>query len=129
MARPRPLIPATRRRRRPAWQTVRVGRVGPRAGRPGGRTGRGGRGAVVLLGLVLLLALGSSRAGAAGLGERVLDFTSDAEVEADGSLLVHETIAYQFSEPRHGIIRSIVTRQRYDSSRKRVFPLEVLSVQ
>ena len=72
--------------------------------------------------------LGSSRAGAAGLGERVLDFTSDAEVEADGSLLVHETIEYQFPEPRHGIIRSIVTRQRYDSSHERVFPLEVVSV-
>ncbi|HEX6787540.1 MAG TPA: DUF2207 domain-containing protein, partial [Acidimicrobiales bacterium] len=84
---------------------------------------------MVLLGLVLLLALGSSRAGAAGLGERVLDFGSDAEVEADGSLLVHETISYQFAEPRHGIIRSIVTRQRYDSSHERTFPLEVLSVQ
>ena len=95
---------------------------------PGGRGGWGGRGAAVLLGLVLLLVLGSSRAGAAGLGERVLDFTSDAEVEADGSLLVHETIAYQFPEPRHGIIRSIVTRQRYDSSHERVFPLEVVSV-
>ena len=71
----------------------------------------------------------AARAGAAGLGERVLDFTSDAEVQADGSLLVHETIVYQFPEPRHGIIRSIVTRQRYDSSHERVFPLEVVSVQ
>ena len=96
---------------------------------PGGRGGWVGRGAALLLGLLLLLVLGTSHAGAAGLGERVLDFTSNAEVEEDGSLLVHETIAYQFPEPRHGIIRSIVTRQRYDSSHERVFPLEVVSVQ
>src|SRR6476661_3765020 len=75
---------------RPTWQNAPVGRVGPPVVGPGGRGGWAGRRAAVLLGLVLLLVLGSSRAGAAGLGERVLDFTSDAEVEADGSLLVHE---------------------------------------
>src|SRR4249919_3048321 len=91
-----PRIGWTRRTRRRTWQTVPVGRVGPPVVGPGGRGGWVGRGAAVLLGLVLLFALGSSRAGAAGLGERVLDFTSDAKVEEDGSLLVHETIAYQF---------------------------------
>jgi uncharacterized membrane protein YgcG len=81
-----------------------------------------------VLAAIALLLLGGGRAGAEGLGERMLDFTSDAQIEPDGSVLVHETIVYQFPEPRHGIIRSIVTRQRYDSSHERVFPLEVLSV-
>jgi uncharacterized membrane protein YgcG len=71
---------------------------------------------------------GWGAAGAEGLGERVLSFTSDAEVQTDGSLTVTETIDYQFSEPRHGIIRSLVTRQRYDDAHERVFPLEVLDV-
>jgi uncharacterized membrane protein YgcG len=108
---------------------VLVGRVGPH-GEELGRRARC-RAPVALVGLVALVALvvvPGSTAGAEGLGERVLSFTSDAEVEADGSLLVHETIVYQFPEPRHGIIRSLVTRQRFDSSHERVYPLDVVSV-
>ena len=75
-----------------------------------------------------LLLLGRAPASAAGLGERTLSFRSDAEVSSDGSLLVKETISYQFPEPRHGIVRKLVTRQRYDDGHERVYPLDVLQV-
>ena len=79
----------------------------------------------VAAGLALVVPAPSA---AEGVGERVLSFKSDAEVEPDGSLLVTETIDYQFPEPRHGISRSLVTRQRYDDSHERVYPLEVVAV-
>ena len=72
--------------------------------------------------------VGRGTASAEGVGERVLSFISDAEVQPDGALVVKETIEYQFPEPRHGIVRSLVTRQRYDDAHERVFPLEVLEV-
>ena len=93
-----------------------VVRVGPRVAAVAG---------VVCL---TLGAPGGPRATAEGLGERVLSFASSAQVGQDGSLPVKETIEYQFPEPRHGIVRSLVTRQRYDDAHERVFPLEVLSV-
>jgi hypothetical protein len=79
----------------------------------------------IALGLVLG---GPAPARAEGLGERMLSFHSEAEVDSSGSLLVKETISYQFPEPRHGIIRSVVTRERYDDGHERVYPLQVLEV-
>jgi uncharacterized membrane protein YgcG len=93
-----------------------------------GRVGTRGSG-VVAVAIACCVVFGArAHVAAAGLGERTLSFQSDAQVEPDGSLLVRETISYQFPEPRHGIIRSLVTRQRYDEGHERVYPLDVVQV-
>ncbi len=81
--------------------------------------------AAFLVGCTLV---GARPASAEGLGERTLSFHSQAEITADGALVVSETIAYQFAEPGHGIVRSLVTQQRFDDAHARVYPLDVLAV-
>ena len=61
--------------------------------------------------------------------EQILDYTVDLQIEAAGTLLVTEQIAYDFAtEERHGIFRDVPVRFRYDDRYDRVYPLEVLGV-
>jgi uncharacterized protein (TIGR04222 family) len=61
--------------------------------------------------------------------ETIRSFDVAVEVGADGSLLVVETIDYDFEgDERHGILRDIPTRFRYDDTYDRVMPVEVGSV-
>jgi hypothetical protein len=61
--------------------------------------------------------------------ERILDYRVDLEIEADGMLLVSEQIAYDFgTQERHGILRDVPVRFRYDGHHDRIYPLEVLEV-
>ena len=79
---------------------------------------------VVAAGLALLAA--PARAQTA---EQILDYTVDMQIEAAGTLLVTEQIAYDFAtEARHGIFRDVPVRFRYDDRYDRVYPLEVLGV-
>lgn len=87
----------------------------------------------LVLGCVTLgaLAIAPMSAGAAESGpERILNYNVDITVEAAGSLLITETINYDFaSNERHGIYRDVPVRiyqaeSRYD----RLYPLKVLSV-
>ena len=81
---------------------------------------------VVAAGLALAVLAGPARAEAA---EQLLDYTVDLQIEADGTLLVTERIAYDFgTEERHGIFRDVPVRFRYDDRHDRVYPLQVLEV-
>jgi hypothetical protein len=62
-------------------------------------------------------------------GERIRRYDVALTVRADGNLVVHETIDYDFgSAQRHGIFRVIPVRLAYDNRYERLYPLEVTSV-
>ena len=82
---------------------------------------------LLLIACASLLLVGTRDAFAAG--ERITSYAIDATIEASGSVLFRETIAYDFgSDERHGIYRDIVTTQRYDDRYDRRYELEVISV-
>jgi len=86
----------------------------------------------VLVILTCALALLPSRATQAQgtFGERIIAYGIDVTVERDGLLRIDERIEYDFgSEPRHGIYRDVVTRQRYDDTYDRVYDLTVERVE
>ena len=87
-----------------------------------------------LLALLALLALavgaGAAPVGAAQVGfERITAYDVDIKVEQAGSLLITETIDYDFgASEHHGIFRDVPVRLDYDSRYERIYPLKVLSV-
>ena len=61
--------------------------------------------------------------------ERITGYDVLIEIGADGTLTIVETIDYDFgSSSRHGILRDIPTRLRYDDTYDRIYPLEVIEV-
>lgn len=61
--------------------------------------------------------------------ERITAYDVDMVVEATGSMVVTEVIDYDFAGlERHGILRHIPVRLRYDGRYDRVYPVDVLSV-
>ncbi len=83
--------------------------------------------AAVLAGAVLLL---PRPAASQTAGERIVRYDVDIRIEASGSILVRETIDYDFGgSRRHGIYRDIPVRFPYDDAYDRVYPLRVLSVE
>jgi uncharacterized membrane protein YgcG len=81
---------------------------------------------VVAAGLGFAILAAPARAQTA---EQILDYTVDLQIEAAGTLLVTEQIAYDFAtEERHGIVRDVPVRFRYDDRYDRVYRLEVLGV-
>jgi uncharacterized membrane protein YgcG len=65
-------------------------------------------------------------------GERITRYDTGLTIEADGGLLVTESITYDFATtPRHGIIRVIPFRVDYppEPHHDRVFPIDVVSVE
>jgi len=85
---------------------------------------------VLFLSCLVVMALGAAPAGAQTGTERITSYNVDMTVEATGSLLVVETINYDFAEnERHGIYRDLqVVQYRADSRYDRRFPVTVLSV-
>ncbi len=72
-----------------------------------------------------------ARPASAGVTERITNYRSEVTIEHDGTIEVHETIAYDFGVvPHHGILRDVPVRT--DQSGKdgydRVYPLDVVSV-
>jgi hypothetical protein len=62
-------------------------------------------------------------------GESISSYTTSIEIHADGSMRVVETIVYDFgSSERHGIIRRIPARFRFDDTHDRVYPIEDVMV-
>lgn len=102
------------------------------------RQALGARLAVGALLAVVILGIGAKSAGAqartASFGaqagtERITSYNAEIVVEATGSILVTETIDYDFaSNLRHGIFRKIPVRSGYDDRYERIFPLKVISV-
>jgi uncharacterized membrane protein YgcG len=81
---------------------------------------------VVAAGLALAILAAPARA---QTPEQILDYMVDLRIEAAGTLLVAERIAYDFgTEERHGIFRDLPVRFRYDDRYDRVYPLQVLEV-
>jgi uncharacterized membrane protein YgcG len=79
-----------------------------------------------------LIALTLGLLASAGLAqERILDFASDVSIEADGSMLVVETITVQVEGKRiqRGILRDFPTRYEHHPAIKVVVPFQVLGVQ
>ena len=85
--------------------------------------------AFAALAFALAVALAPVGRAAAQSPERILRYAVEITIDEDGSIVVTETIDYDFgSSERHGIFRDIPTRLRYDDTYDRIYPLEVLSV-
>ena len=102
------------------------------------RTGRRASGAGLLaclaLAVMTTLAFPATPASAAAQAgsERITLYDVDIEVEPTGSILVTETIDYDFaSNDRHGIYREVPVRLDYDPDGRyeRVYRLDILSVE
>lgn len=79
--------------------------------------------------LLLAAAMAILPGRAAADDEYITTYAVAIEIEQDGTLLIREEIAYDFgSTERHGIFRDIVTKQRYDGTHDRSYPLAVVSV-
>ena len=62
--------------------------------------------------------------------ERITSYDTAFAIQRDGSVVVTEQIVYDFGgNQRHGIIREIPVRSRYNDSYDRTYTLTVLSVQ
>jgi uncharacterized membrane protein YgcG len=80
-----------------------------------------------LLGLIATL-LAASAAGAQS-SEVIHRYDVAIQIERDDSIVVRETIDYDFgTAQRHGIFRGIPTTLRYDDAHDRTYPLDVVSV-
>ena len=69
------------------------------------------------------------RATAQASAERITSYHAGIVIQRDGSILVTEQIVYNFgSDQRHGIIRAIPVRLRYNGSYDRIYTVDVQSV-
>ncbi|MGZ8582281.1 MAG: DUF2207 domain-containing protein [Actinomycetota bacterium] len=74
----------------------------------------------------LLLVAAPARA---QFSERIVEYDVDITIDDDGTLTIVEAIDYDFGvTPRHGILRDIPTRLRYDDTYDRIYPLDVVEV-
>jgi uncharacterized membrane protein YgcG len=80
--------------------------------------------------VVLATILGAPRdASAQTDAERIASYNAGIDIQRDGSILVNERIVYNFgSSQRHGIIRDIPVRLRYNGSYDRIYRIDVRSV-
>ncbi|MCP3913793.1 MAG: DUF2207 domain-containing protein [Actinomycetia bacterium] len=94
----------------------------------------------LLVGLILILVLvaapvlaqdepGGSRVTVSDGQEHIRSFDAVYEVSDDGSVVVTETIVYDFGfAERRGIFRDLVVSQRYDDAHDRKYPFSLISV-
>lgn len=83
-------------------------------------------GAVLVCVLAVLLGAGPAMADGP---ESISQYDTRIDIRADGSMAVSETIYYDFGfNQRHGIIRKIPAKFRYDDSRDRVYPIDDVAV-
>ncbi|MEZ4502364.1 MAG: DUF2207 domain-containing protein [Dehalococcoidia bacterium] len=107
--------------RTPRWLGARIARDAARRG-----SLALGAGLVVVASVLLL---DSMPRAAAQSSEVIHGYDVVIRVEDDGSMVVDETIEYDFgSAQRHGILRDIPVRLRYDDRYDRVYDLDVLEV-
>ncbi len=68
-------------------------------------------------------------AAAQTVAERITSYDARIAIRPDGSILVTEQITYDFgTDQRHGILRVIPVRFRYNGSYDRIYPVDVHSV-
>ena len=75
-----------------------------------------------------LLVLASPAPAAADEGWVITSFDSNIQIAPDSGLEIFETIKVDFTEPHHGIFRTIPIRYRYDDNHDRYFKLRVENV-
>ena len=88
-------------------------------------------GAAVLLVFVIVFSGASRATSATGFSESIKRYDVDITIEPAGTLLIRETIDYDFGPvPHHGIFRDIPTRFDYTTkpNTDRVYPIDVISV-
>jgi len=61
-------------------------------------------------------------------GWGITSFNSDVTIAPDSTLAIVEDIKVDFSQPRHGIFRTIPLRYRHDDNHDRYYNLQVQSV-
>jgi len=84
---------------------------------------------VVLLAVAVPLLAGPAAPAQAAPGESISRYDVRIEVRVDGQLFVEETIGYDFGRAdRHGIVRRIPVRFRYDDTHDRIYPLDHVGV-
>ena len=90
----------------------------------------GCRALLLLMALLLVPLLGRPiPAGAQSVRERITAYRVDITVQPNGALAIIEEIDYDFgSTDRHGILRDIPTKLRYDDRYDRDYPLTIESV-
>ncbi len=92
----------------------------------------GRRGTALVLGVVIVLlaawSLPLDAHAQAPRAEQITAYAVDITVARDGTLQFQEQITYYFPFERHGILREIPVRLRYDETHDREYPLEVESV-
>lgn len=85
--------------------------------------------AAAIAAVILAVAAAAPTASAQGGPERVTSYDTTFAVQPDGSVVATEQIVYDFGgNKRHGIIREIPVRSRYNGSYDRTYTLTVLSV-
>jgi hypothetical protein len=85
-------------------------------------------GAIAAAVLAAILVAPGGASAQAGL-ESITSYDTRIAIQRDGSILVTEQIVYDFGpDERHGIIRDIPVRFRYNGSYDRIYRLEVRSV-
>ena len=78
---------------------------------------------------IAFIPFGAAPAGAAFGAEGIDRISVDLTVHTDGTLDVVESIAYDFGAvPKHGIIRLIPDRRRFDAHHDRRYPITVTKV-
>lgn len=91
--------------------------------------GLGGRGLGVVVGVLMLLGL-TSPAALAESGDRISDFEVSYTIRPDGIVEVVEDIDYVFAAPdRHGIYRTLLTRQPFGDGSDRDVIYEVRDIE
>jgi uncharacterized membrane protein YgcG len=85
--------------------------------------------AVIAAAVVAAVVAAPARAGAQDDAERISSYDARIVIQHDGSILVTEQIIYNFgTDQRHGIIRVIPVRLRYDGRYDRIYPIDVRTV-
>jgi hypothetical protein len=78
--------------------------------------------------LASLLVLASPAPAAADEGWVITSFDSNIQIAPNSGLEIFETIKVDFTEPHHGIFRTIPIRYRYDDNHDRYYKLRVENV-
>ena len=87
------------------------------------------KGPVRLIAAIAIVLALSTPAAAADTGWTIDSFSADIAIQPDGSLLIAEAIDVDFGGlQKHGILRDIPTRYRYDDTHDRVYRLAVEGV-
>src|SRR5215470_10347902 len=85
--------------------------------------------AVIAAAVLAAVIAAPGRAGAQDDAERISSYDARIVIQHDGSVLVTERIIYDFgTDQRHGIIRVIPARLRYNDRYDRIYPIDVRSV-